>query len=266
MPTKQSDLQQMGYMLIEFFSKSMAVYLMVLVSILGVLGRAMAGRRCRKLSHQAKDLVLAKDRDLKQLRVRFESAYRLNHGKVQAETLVHSQMSQYRMLGVSMGRLEYGDRAAALLCLALGFSGFGVLFTAGQSMETCVRILFWSLGLASASLLLGMILGYHSIEAVCDHLTDYLEHSLAARLSMEQEQRSTSSVRAGMRDDLFMKKEEPEETGLELYQEPAAQIAATIEKEPRPRVERETSGRRLSDRDEQIIADVLKEYLGGKYS
>lgn len=255
-------------MLIEFFSKSMVIYLMLLVSVVGILGRALAGRRCRRLSHQAEDLVLAKDRSLKQLRVRFESAYRLNHGHVQARTLVHSHLSKYHMFGMSIGRLEYADRAAALLCVLLAVSGFGVLFTHGQSIYTCARVFFWGLGLAAADILLGMAVGFHSVASVCDHLTDYLEHSLAARLSMEQEQRSTSPVRSSMRDDLFMKKEEeePEETGLELYQEPASQIAATIEKEPPRTGGREAAGRRLSDRDEQLIADVLKEYLGGKYS
>lgn len=254
-------------MLIEFFSKSMAIYLMMFVSVLGILGRALAGRRCRKLSHQAEDLVLAKDRSLKQLRVRFESAYRLNHGHVQAGTLVHSQLSKYHMLGMSIGRLEYADRAAALLCMVLAVSGFGVLFTHEQSIYTCARVFFWGTGLAAADIFLGMIAGFHSVASVCDNLTDYLEHSLAARLSMEQEQRSTSSVRSSMRDDLFMKKEEePEETGLELYKEPAAQIAATIEKEPQRAGVRESAGHRLSDRDEQLIVDVLKEYLGDKYS
>lgn len=256
----------MGCMLIEFFSKSIVVYLMLFASVLGVVGRALAGRRCRKLSHQAKDLVLAKDRSLKQLRVHFESAYRLNHGHVHARTLVHSHMSEYHMFGMSIRRLEYADRAAALSCVLLAVSGFGILFTHEQSIYTCARVFFWGMGMAAADVLLGMIVGFHSAASVCDSLTDYLEHSLSARLFMEQEQRSTSSVRSSMRDDLFMKKEEPqEETGLELYQEPAVQIAATIEKEPQSSGVREAAGRRLSERDEQLIADVLKEYLGGKY-
>lgn len=257
----------MGYMLIDFFSKGMVIYLMLFVSVVGIVGRALAGRRCRRLLHQAEDLVLAKDRSLKQLRVRFESAYRLNHGNVQAGTLVHSQLSKYHMLGMSIGRLEYADRAAALLCLLLAVSGFGVLFTHGQSIYTCAGVFFWGVGLAVADVLLGMVAGFHSVESVCESLTDYLDHSLAARLSMEQAQRSTSPAHSSMRDDLFMKKEEPqEETGLELYQDPAAQIAATVEKEPPRSGVREAAGRRLSERDEQLIADVLKEYLGGKYS
>lgn len=266
MPRKQSGLQQMGYMLIEFFSKNMVVYLMLAVSVIGILGRALAGRRCRKLSHQAEDLVLAKDRELKQLRVHFESAYRLNHGEVRARSMVKHHLSGYHMMGMSIGRLEYADRTAALVCVLLAVSGFGVLFTHEQSIYACARVFFWGMGLAAADILLGMLMGFHSIAALCDSLTDYLENSLAARLSMEQEQRAASPARSSMRDDLFMKKEEPEETGLELYQEPASQIAATIEKEPQRAGAHEPAGRRLSDRDEQLIADVLKEYLGGKYS
>jgi hypothetical protein len=254
-------------MLIEFFSRRLVIVLMMVISGMGVILRALAGVRCKRLYRQSEDLTLTSDRSLKQLRVRYESIYRLNHGQVHASALVRHHMSGYCILGMPIEGLEYADRAAALCCLLLGVSGFGVLFTGGQSMVVCARVFFWGVGLAVADLLFGMLAGVHNVAGLCGCLIDYLEHTLCARLSMEQEQRSNSAVHTGMRDDLFMKKEEQaEETGLELYQSPAAQIAATFEKEmPRSPVHAE-GGRRLSERDEQIIADVLREYLGGKYS
>jgi hypothetical protein len=254
-------------MWIEFFSRKLVIVLMMVISGMGVILRAMAGVRCKKLCRQSEDLTLAGDRSLKQLRVRYESAYRLNHGQVHAGVLVRHHMSGYRMMGMPIGRLECADRAAALCCLLLAVCGFGVLFTGQQDIAVCARVFFWGVGLAVADVLFGMLAGFHNVAGLCGNLTDYLEHTLSARLFMEQEQRNSAVARPGMRDDLFMKKEEQaEETGLEIYQSPAAQIAATFEKEEPRSTAHAEGGRRLSERDEQIIADVLREYLGGKYS
>lgn len=254
----------MGHMLIEFFSKSMAVYLMYFVTFLSLFIKAMAGRRCAKLMHQSGDLVLAGDKSLKQLRVRYESAYRINKGNVKADSMVNSFMRGYHFLGLPLRSFERAHYMAALFCTLMAVAGFGVMFTHDCTLVDCSRIFFWGAGLALTNILVGMALSVHNSEGVRLSLTDYLDNTLAARIGMENEQREKQSVRSGMRDDIFMKKEESE-TGLELYKDPAAGIAATIEKEPEPRMSGEKRGRRLSERDEQIIADVLKEYLGGKY-
>ncbi len=249
------------YMLTKFLSSYAVLYLMLFVCILGVIGKFIASRRCARLSREAGDLILARDVSLKQLRVRFESAYRLNHGQVDTQTMVRCHMEDYRFLGMNLEKLVHADRAAALLCITLTISALGYLFVGGANIYICMRIFSWGLSLSLATLFFGALLSIHTLSNVCDKLIDYLEHSLSARLLAEQERKSSASAHGGMRDDLFMQKEEPIETGLRVYQDPLSEIAATIEEDPSIRIKRQ-----LADMDDQMIIDILRQYLDEKLS
>ncbi len=204
-------------------------------------------------------MILARDVSLKQLRVRFESAYRLNHGHVNTDILVRCHMGDYRLFGVSLVRLEHISLAAALLCLIMGISGSGYLFVNEVNMYICVRILFLGLSLSLTTLLLGALLNTNTLNTVCLKLSDYLEHSLSARLLAEQERKNSVSAHGGMRDDLFMQRDEPVETALRVYHDPLSEIAATIEEDPSARIKRQ-----LADMDDQMIIDILRQYLDEK--
>lgn len=246
------------YMLTDFLCGNAVLYLMTCICAVGVLCRALASARCKRLLREASDLILARDRGLKQLRVRFESAYRLNHGEVHSDVLVKCHMADYRFLGTTIERLEHADRAAAFLCMFLAISGSGFLFIRETNMYICARVLFCGLSLSMATLLLGTLLGHNVLSHVCTVLTDYLDHSLSARLFMEQEKKNASRAKTGMRDDLFMQKEEaPIETSLRIYQDPISEIAATVE----DTISDIHFQRPLSDSDEQAILDVLRRYL-----
>jgi hypothetical protein len=244
--------------MVDFFSNSIATQLMLFVSAVCILLRVLAVRRYKHLCRQGEDLALAGDQALKQLRVRFEGTYRLNQGHVHASTLVAHQMQGYRIWGIPIRYLEQAPRHSALFCLGLGICGCGYLTVQGQAVLACAQMLFWGLGLGIFNLLMANLVGGYSMGDLQVCLTDYLEHTLAARLSMEQAHRNGKDLGSKMRDDLFMKKEEPQETGLELYQGQAVPVEE-------PEDDAQYTGRRLTPREERLIADVLKEYLAGRY-
>lgn len=248
-------------MLIDFFSKSMAVILMAVVSVVGLIIRAAVSGRCNRLIRQSKDLVLAGDKSLKQLRVRFESAYRLNKGSVSAKSMADSFLGSCTLLGFPLKSLEHIHGGLFIFCLIVGTGGFGYLFNHGFSVRESSAVFFTGLVIALFDLFIGMLFGIHNTSDVSVSLTDYLENSLSARLAMENEQKEKNPQRQGMRDDLFMKKEETE-TGLELYKDQPVTVSDAVYREP----DKSPAERchRMSERDEQIIADVLKEYLGRK--
>lgn len=174
-------------MILEFLEAGNVFYLMLAVSILGVLSKFLVNRRYRKLIRQSQNMGTAKDKYLKQWKLKFENTYRAGGGVGNIPVYVEKNLGQYRFMGIRLSRLSrLNSLAAAFVCLG-GFTASFMTYWYSNNIE--IIILY-----AVSGVLLGgaMVLW----EGFCDtsgkkgrlllYIRDYFENTLASRLENGQ--------------------------------------------------------------------------------
>lgn len=176
-------------MVLEFLETGNVLYLMLAVSALGILSKLLVNGRYRKLLRQSQNMGNAKDKYLKQWKMKFENTYRAGGGVDNISVYVEKNLGQYRFMGIRLSRLSrFNSLAAALVCLG----GLTAAFMTYWYADTMKIVILY----AASGLLMGgaMVLW----EGICDtrgkkgrlllYIRDYFENTLAGRLEIGQGQ------------------------------------------------------------------------------
>ncbi len=174
-------------MVLEFLEAGNVLYLMLAVSLLGILSKFLVNGRYRKLIRQSQNMGTAKDKYLKQWKLKFENTYRAGGGVGNIPVYVEKNLGQYRFMGIRLSRLSrLNALAAALVCLGGLTAAF---MTYWYTDIRSIVILY-----AAAGILMGgaMVLW----EGLCNtkgkegrlllSIRDYFENTLAGRLEVVQ--------------------------------------------------------------------------------
>ena len=275
-------------MLLEFLETGKVLYIMLAVSVLGILSKLLVNGRYKKLIKQSQNMGTAKDKYLKQWKVKFENTYRSNSGIGNIPVYVVKNLGQYKFMGVRLSRLSrFNSLAAALVCLG----GLTAEFMTYWYARTTRMVALYS----AAGILLGgaMVLW----ESICNtpgkegrlllYIRDYFENTLVPRLETglaafggpvtEGTVRETGSALKDTSDtEAASEVRAAKETASALETETgsvdgASEEAAAREQDAqflRKRLERIASGRRgggrgrkLTKEEEHLIEDIIQEYL-----
>lgn len=264
-------------MLLEFLETGKMLYIMLAVSILGVLSKFLVNGRYKKLIKQSENMGAAKDKYLKQWKVKFENTYRSSNGVNNIPVYVEKNVEQYKVMGIRLNRLSRFNRLAAeFLCLGGLTAAFMTYWYTGP-----VRIV--ALYAVSGFLLGGAMILW---ETLCDtsgkterlllYIRDYFENTLAGRLESGQSAELAPVLEAAASvsgNDMVS----GEDNRSEVLDGQAAEMlrkseeAAGREQDAaflRKRLERIASGRRtggqsrkLTEEEEHLIEDIIQEYL-----
>lgn len=160
---------------------------MLAVCVLGMFSKLLANGKYRRLIRQSENMGTAKDKYLKQWKVKFENTYRSSSGIHNIPVYVERNLEQYRFMGMRLGSLSRLNRLAALfLCLGGAAVSFLAYWYGGSGRITAMY--------AVTGILLGgvMILW----ESICDtpgkaetlllQIRDYFENTLVKRLETGQ--------------------------------------------------------------------------------
>ncbi len=171
----------------EFLETGNVLYLMLAISALGVLSKFLVNGRYRKLLRQSQNMGTAKDKYLKQWKMKFENTYRAGGGMENIPVYVEKNLGQYRFLGIRLSKLtRLNALAAALVCLG-GLTASFMTYWYADTMEMVILY-------AASGILLGgaMVLW----EGFCNtqgkrgrlllYIRDYFENTLAGRLETFQ--------------------------------------------------------------------------------
>lgn len=263
-------------MLLQFLETGKILYIMLAISILGVFSKLLVNGRYRKLIKQSENMGTAKDKYLKQWKVKFENTYRSNSGVNNIPVYVERNMKQYKFMGMRLSRLERFNRlAAAFLCLGGMTASFMTYWYAGFTK------------IAAMYVVSGFLLGGAMIlwENMCDtpgktaqlllHIRDYFENTLVKRLESGQAA-EVAVAAAGASDGVGSAALEAGTTAEVLDENTAESLrkseeAAGREQDAaflRKRLERIASGRlsggrgrKLTAEEEHLIEDIIQEYL-----
>ncbi|MCI8465411.1 MAG: hypothetical protein HFI63_06095 [Lachnospiraceae bacterium] len=174
-------------MVLEFLETGKVLYLMLVVSILGALSKFLVNGRYRKLIKQSQNMGTARDKYLKQWKLKFENTYRSGSGVGNIPVYVEKNLGQYRFMGIRLSRLSrLNSLAAATVCLG-GLTAAFMTYWYSDTMEIVTLY-------AASGILLGggMVLW----EGICNtqgkkgrlllQMRDYFENTLAGRLELGQ--------------------------------------------------------------------------------
>ena len=296
--------------MLNYLEQGLILYVMAAVCAIGVITKLAANHFYKSLIRQSDNLATAKDKQLQQMKTKYESIYRMNCGMKNTEAFVNKMQQQYRVAGIRLTNWENCSIYSAAVTFLIGAISSLVLYLNKGSVQNCVMYLAGGSLMAAGMIVLSGLMGNGSNrEQLETALVHYFENVLVVRSARdmpdgiteeEQEEmmqpereaiRSSAAARSRgtMRDDLFMqkkeaaqkengaaserekranrpelvRKEEPEkdhQKQLEELKESLAQIAAA-RGESGDRTVHKQQTRKLSQKEEQLINDIISQYL-----
>lgn len=256
--------------MLSFLEKGFTLYIMAAICVAGVIGKLIVNHIYKKLIKQSDNLTTAEDRQLRQLKTRYETTYRMNVGVHNVSAFVENNINRYKKGFFHIKKLENITLNCGLFTFVLGLCAALLSFV--YEAETKAIVMNSSIGLilAISMVLVDNIIDTKSKrESLVTHLCNYLTNILVVRTSQELAEERSEGKTMGKRainDDIFMKKgrekkilrsnikEKEESNQTEALKKSLAQIAAAKEGE---------NGRekKLTPKEERLIEDIIKEYL-----
>lgn len=296
--------------MVSYLEQGMILYVMAAICVIGVISRLASNHCYKSLIRQSDNLATAKDKQLQQMKTKYESIYRMNCGIKNTEVFVNKIQQQYRIAGIRLSSWENCSIYSAAVAFLIGAISALILYQNKGNAQTCILYLASGSLMAAGMLVLSGLMGTGSNrEQLETALVHYFENVFVVRsardmpegLSEEESEemvqpereaiRSSAAARARgtMRDDLFMqkkentqkeasapsdrekrvnrpelvRKEEPEkdhQKQLEELKESLAQIAAARGESGDRSVHKQQT-RKLSAKEEQLINDIISQYL-----
>lgn len=80
--------------MLNYLEQGMILYVMAAVCVIGVISRFAANRCYKSLIRQSDNLAAAKDKQLQQMKTKYESIYRMNCGIKNTEAFVSKMQQQ----------------------------------------------------------------------------------------------------------------------------------------------------------------------------
>ena len=227
--------------MLNYLEQGMILYVMAAVCVIGVISRFAANRCYKSLIRQSDNLAAAKDKQLQQMKTKYESIYRMNCGMKNTEAFVSKMQQQYRIAGTRLTSWENCSIYCAAAAFLIGAVSSLILYLNKGSVQNCVLYLA----------------GGRARGAMRDDL--FMQKKDGAQkennVSAENEKRVN-------RPEL-VRKEEPEkdhQKQLEELKESLAQIAAARGESGDRQVHKQQT-RKLSPKEEQLINDIISQYL-----
>lgn len=217
--------------MLEYLKQGYALYAMVGVSLLGIIGKLAANHIYKRLIKQSENIGTAKDKYLKQIKAKYETAYRTNEGIHNIPVFIEKSFYRYKRFGFRLQKLDNFATQGALLCFLIGLVATLTGFLYDADMKTLV-VQFSAGIILGVSMILfdGITDTMSKREALLVHIQDYLENHLTVQLMKTKvsvkEPTLRPSIRGGMRDDIFVRRKE------EKVDKFASQEAAVAKEEP----------------------------------
>lgn len=269
--------------MLAYLEQGNVLYVLAVFCLIGVIGKLTVNHVYKGLIRQSDNVASAADKQLQQMKTKYESIYRINCGVRDCRAFVSKRLYQYRILGMRLSSWDFCDLHAAGIGLLLCFvSAFWIYRMDGDLKMSATYI-------CVAGMAFGAMVLFHHIadsaanrEALESSLCHYFENVLVVRgpRTAMQDIQQEESVRAktAMRDDVFMKK--PERAVQEKEEEPYEEEEKPVQRvQNGPRAEMEAlkeslsqiaaarnegnekRSRRLTQKEEQLIDEILRQYL-----
>lgn len=244
--------------MLQFLEGGYFLAIMAGIAVLGMVDKLLVRRLYKRLIKQSENINQAKNKFLKQLKQKYESNYRLYDGVNNNQLFLEKQINQYRFLGSSLRGIDNFSSQAPGIVVLLGIASSLALYLYHVSFElivlhTCAGVI---LGIA-AFMFDNLVDTAGCREILLIQLGDYIENTLANQLKRKERREDYVTVPVEEVEPEEALKSEQTQKDIEYLKRSLSQIAAGLE----PEAEKLPPKKRLSAEEEQVIKDIIKEYL-----
>lgn len=283
--------------MITLLETGQALYVLMAVCVLSIGTRLATKNLYKRLLKETSNMTMTKNKSLKDLKQKAESAYRMSQGLRDSGAWLEHHLSEFRYIGMTLAGWNNVSNQLTWLCLLLG--GVGAFFSYWFRMDTYYVVMYG--GGAVLMAMLTMLFDNGTMSGKREQLTatlqDYLENTLAPRLSKslpDENMRETVAevTRSGTRNltRLTDRTNQNEREGIgkkksgRLARRDAAKSTTAVTAEAETEKGRETDYlkrsleqiaasrekertqgadwlKELRPEDVQILGEILKEYL-----
>lgn len=174
--------------MLEFLQTGKAIYALAAVCLIGMLSKLAARSLYKRLIRETGNMMLTKNKWLRELRQRAEDTYRLNQGVANTQVFVERQIDEAKMgMFTPQGWSEFSNQMTALCFLLGGAAAFGAYW---YRCDSYYIILYSSMGLLTG--IFNVMVDYgvgldNKRRRLSTCLQDYLENSLWKRLGRDRQ-------------------------------------------------------------------------------
>lgn len=173
--------------MLEFLQTGKAIYVLAAVCFLGMASKLAVRSLYKRLIRETRNMMLTKNRWLRELRQRAEDTYRLNQGVANTRAFVEKQIYEVKMGAFSIeGWCAFSNQMTAL-CFLLG--GGAAFLSYWYRCDSYYIVLYSSMGILSG--IFNIMVDYGTglegkRQRLSTCLQDYLENSLWKRLGRDK--------------------------------------------------------------------------------
>ncbi|MGL5435920.1 MAG: hypothetical protein ACRDBO_11050 [Lachnospiraceae bacterium] len=191
--------------MIALLETGQALYVLMAVCVLSISTRLMTKNLYKRLIKETTNMTMTKNKSLKDLKQKAESAYRMNQGLRDSGAWLEHQLSDFRYIGMTLAGWNNVSNQLTWLCLLLG--GAGAFFSYWFRMDTYYVVMYGGGAVLMAMLTMlfdnGTMSGRR--EQLSASLQDYLENVMCPRLSKSLpddnvREGASETVRSGTRN------------------------------------------------------------------
>ena len=178
--------------MLNYLEQGMILYVMAAVCVIGVISRFAANRCYKSLIRQSDNLAAAKDKQLQQMKTKYESIYRMNCGIKNTEAFVSKMQQQYRIAGTRLTSWENCSIYCAAAAFLIGAVSSLILYLNKGSVQNCVLYLAGGSLMAAGMIVLSGLMGNSSNKDLLETaLVHYFENVLVVRSARDMPDRKS---------------------------------------------------------------------------
>lgn len=169
--------------MMQLLETGQAFYMLAGICLLGILTRLMTGQIYKRLWKESGNLAMTRNRHLKELRQKAENTYRVNQGLRDCRVWLEHQVSELKVLGVTLG--GWNSLSFHLTWLELFMGGVGAFLSYWYRLDAFYIVLYGggAVLLAMLTMLFDTGAGNSKRERLLISLQDHMENVMVPRLS-----------------------------------------------------------------------------------
>lgn len=169
--------------MMQLLETGQAFYVLAGICLLGILTRLMTGHIYKGLWRESGNLAMTRNRNLKELRQKVENTYRVNQGLRDCRIWLDHQISELRVLGMTLG--GWSSLSSHLTWLELFIGGVGAFLSYWYRLDAFYIVLYGggAVLLAMLTMLFDTGAGNSKRERLLVSLQDHVENVVIPRLS-----------------------------------------------------------------------------------
>lgn len=234
-------------MIVKLFEQRILIYGMLGICGIGVLLKFALSLIYGSLVRASDKMGVSKNKLMIALRTRYETSYSLMMSVNNVDSFVDKYVYKHKICGIFLYTWENLCGQLLLLCTLTGPLGAILAAIYNQGTKNILLTLFVGIFSSAVLLFVDNMANLSTKRVVMkNNIQDYLENFLKARLELQE-------VKAARREGMEMENQESE--SVEVMKDVA--IAKEVDKSP----EDEQKEYENSKKEEQIIQEILKEYI-----